>query len=334
MSIATPLTRLLDIEHPVMLAPMGGVAGGALAGAVSNAGGFGFIGSGYADPAIGYGDDWLEAQFAAAGNARVGVGFITWSLARRPRALDAALAHGPRAVFLSFGDASRFAAPVRAAGAKLVMQVQTVAAARAAAELGADIIVAQGGEAGGHGHVRSTLPLVPAVVDAVAPLPVVAAGGIADGRGLAAALMLGATGALIGTGFYAAREALAHPAAKARLVESSGDNTRRGHSVDSVRGLTWPADWTIRTLENDFTSRWSDDDAGLQAALPEEAERYGAAVARGDFDTAIVIAGEAADLVRAEAPAADILARITGEAEALLAAAPGMLDRTRGQAAR
>ena len=252
MSIETPLTQLLNIEHPVMLAPMGGVAGGALAGAVGHAGGFGVIGAGYADPSLGFGDDWLEAQFAAAGNARIGIGFITWSLARRPRALDVALSHEPRAVFLSFGDARRFAGPVKAAGVKLILQVQSVAGAREAAALGADLIVAQGGESGGHGHVRATLPLVSAVVDAVAPVPVVAAGGIADGRGLAAALMLGACGALIGTGFYAASEALAHPTAKARLVAAAGDRTRRGRSVARRAGS--PGQPTGRSAPSKTTS--------------------------------------------------------------------------------
>ena len=138
---------------------------------------------------------------------------------------------------LSFGDPAPFVPPIRAAGARLILQVQTLADARAAAALGADVVVAQGAEAGGHGAKRATLPLVPAVVDAIAPTPVAAAGGIADGRGLAAALVLGAAGVLAGTRFYASREALGHAAAKARLVEGAGDATLRTTVFDLVRGL-------------------------------------------------------------------------------------------------
>ena len=228
MKLSTAVTRLLGIDHPVLLAPMGGVAGGALAGAVSSAGGLGLIGAGYADPAVGWGsDDWIRGEFDAAGDAPVGIGFITWALDRRPGALDAALEFRPRAVMLSFGDVAPYATKIREAGAVLICQVQTLKDARDVAAKGAQIVVAQGTEAGGHGADRATLPLVPAVADAVAPVPVAAAGGIADGRGLAAALMLGAEAALIGTRLWATREALGHPNQKALIERSGGDDTLR-----------------------------------------------------------------------------------------------------------
>jgi len=171
---------------------MGYVSGGALAASVSAGGGLGLVGGGYAEA------DWLERELALSGNQRVGCGFITWALAERPDALGIALGHAPAAVMLSFGDAAPFIAPIQNAGALVICQVQSLAQAREVLAEGADIIVAQGTEAGGHGGARSTLPLVPAVVDLVAAsgrdVPVVAAGGIADGRGLAAALMLGADG--------------------------------------------------------------------------------------------------------------------------------------------
>jgi nitronate monooxygenase len=214
MAISTNLTQRLGVEHPVLLAPMGFVAGGALAAAVSAAGGFGIIGGGYADP------DWLERECAAAGHRPVGCGFITWALAERPASLDVALKHQPAAIMLSFGDAAAFLPKIKRAGALAMCQIQSLAQARAVLREGADIIVAQGTEAGGHGGGRSTLPLVPAVVDMVAgsgrSVPVVAAGGITDGRGLAAALMLGADGVLMGTRFSVASESLAAPGAKAR----------------------------------------------------------------------------------------------------------------------
>ena len=158
MAIRTALTDLLGIACPVLLAPMAFVSGGALAAAVSRAGGLGFLGGGYGDRA------WLEEEASRAGGERVGVGFITWSLARQPELLDRALDRSPPAVWLSFGDARPFAERIKAKSARLVLQVQTVAAAREAKALGADVVVAQGAEAGGHGHTRSTLPLVPAAM--------------------------------------------------------------------------------------------------------------------------------------------------------------------------
>jgi nitronate monooxygenase len=232
---------------------MGNVSGGALASAVTAAGGLGLIGGGYGDA------EWLDRQFAAAGNHRIGCGFITWSLATRPELLDHALAHRPAVLMLSFGDPRPFAAKVKAAGALLLCQVQTLAHLDDALAAGADIIVAQGAEAGGHGGSRATLPFVPEVADIVARRApaaiVVAAGGIADGRGLAASLMLGAEGVLVGTRFYASAEALAHPKAKARMTQARGDETIRTTTIDIVRDLPWPADFTVRAMRNDFVAR-------------------------------------------------------------------------------
>lgn len=159
------LTQTLGIEYPVLSAPMGNVAGGALAAAVSRAGGLGLIGAGYGDRA------WLQRELQNAAGERVGEGFITWALANEPDLLDLALDYKPAAVMFSFGECTPFFARVRAAGAKILCQVQTLHQARQAAQAGADVIVAQGTEAGGHGGGRSTFTLVPAAVDAVAPLP-------------------------------------------------------------------------------------------------------------------------------------------------------------------
>ena len=144
MRLSTAITRLVGIDHPVLLAPMGGVSGGELAGAVSAAGGLGLIGAGYADAAVGFGsDDWIGSEFDKAGNHAVGIGFITWALDRRPGALDVALERQPHAVMLSFGDITPYAAKIREAGAILISQVQTLKDAREAAAKGAQIIVAQ-----------------------------------------------------------------------------------------------------------------------------------------------------------------------------------------------
>jgi len=312
----TALTTLLRITHPLLSAPMAGVAGAGLARAVSRAGGLGFIGGGYGDR------EWLTAQLVGCEGQAFGVGFITWSLHQQPELLDLALAAGPRAVMLSFGDLSPFVERVRGAGAVLVAQVQTVRQARDAAAQGAQLIVAQGGEAGGHGGQRGTLALVPAVVDAVAPLPVVAAGGVADGRGMAAAFMLGACGVLCGTAFYACHESLAHDHAKRRVVAASGDDTLKSTLFDRVRGLDWPeGPWSLRTLRNGYADCWAGDLAAVERDLATHQQRVHDARASGDFDVAPVIAGEAADLVQAARPAAEVVQTMVDGCAALLAAA-------------
>src|SRR5262245_29750142 len=268
MSISTRLTALLGVKHPILLAPMDLVADARLAAAVSGAGGFGIIGGGYGDEA------WLVRELDAAGDARVGVGFITWSLARQPRLLDQVLERRPPAVMLSFGEVQPHAGKIKKAGARLICQVQTVAQARDAAVNGADVLVAQGAEAGGHGIARGTMALVPAVVDAAPDLPVVAAGGIADGRGLAAALMLGADGVLVGTRFYATPESAGLAAAKARMVSASGDHTIRSILFDIARRNVWPAPYTGRVLQNVFSERWRGRETELLQHQEAEAARY------------------------------------------------------------
>ena len=324
--LSTAITRLLGIDHPVLLAPMGGVAGGALAGAVSAAGGLGLIGAGYADPAIGFGsDDWIQGEFAKAGNRAAGIGFITWALDRRPDALDVALECGPRAVMLSFGDIAPYAAKIRDAGAALICQVQTLKDAREAAAKGAQIVVAQGTEAGGHGADRATLPLVPAVADAVAPVPVAAAGGIADGRGLAAALMLGAEAVLVGTRFWATREALGHPNQKALIERSGGDDTLRTKAFDTARGLIWPEPYTGRAIRNAFAETWHGrDDALREEGLPMR-ERFFAAQREGDTEMAVTFAGEGLDLIADRPGAGALVERMVDEAIDALAAAQDRL---------
>jgi nitronate monooxygenase len=320
MAISTALTRLLGIRHPILLAPMGGVAGGRLAAAVTEAGGLGIIGGGYGDPSAGYGgSEFMDREFRAAGNSRFGVGYITWSMAKFPHLFEEALARKPAAFFLSFGDEAPWAQRIKAASIPLICQVQDLEGARRAAAAGADVIVAQGTEAGGHGkQARATLPLVPAIVDVVSPIPVVAAGGIADGRGLAAALMLGASGVLIGTRFWATPEALGSDRAKALLTQASGDDTMRTRVFDVIRRLEWPDEYTGRAIRNTFSSRWHGQEEALAASLAAEAERFWTAMRSGDTATAVVFAGEGLDLIRDIRPAGEIVDEIAQEAEQLL----------------
>lgn len=319
--IETALTRLLGIEHPILLAPMGSAAGGMLAAAVTHAGGLGLIGSGYADSAA------IRKELTAAGNARIGIGLVTWALAERPEALDVALAARPALVMLSFGDPAPYVGAVKDAGCKVMCQVQTLAQAEQAARLGADIIIAQGRDAGGHsGTTRGTMGLVPAVVDAVGPIPVVAAGGIADGRGLAAALALGASGVLMGTRFTASAESLWSKAMKERVVVARGDETAQTRVFDIVRGFAWPREYPGRALRNAFFDKWHHREDALQAARPEAEKAY-VDSAPDDLSLRAVWAGEGVDMVAEVLPAAAIIERVVAEAVTTLQSGMRLLKR-------
>ncbi|HKL04337.1 MAG TPA: nitronate monooxygenase [Roseovarius sp.] len=314
-AMTTRLTDRFGLTAPIVSAPMAMAAGGRLAAAVGGAGGLGFIGGGYCDP------DWIAEQFVEAGNTSVGCGFITWALAAHeaetPGLFDAVLARNPAAVFLSFGDLAPFAARARAAGVPVMAQVQTVQGAIKAVEAGADMIVAQGSEAGGHGASRGTLSLVPEVVDVVAGHALVlAAGGIADGRGLAAALMLGADGVLVGTRFWASQEALVAPGFQRAAVAATGDATLRSSLPDIARGLDWPKPYTVRTLRNAWTDHWQSIPGG--PASPGARGAYAEAVEAGDSAGAPGIAGEAVGLIEDVPPAAEIVARMVAQAQEVL----------------
>ena len=312
----TRLTRALDLRYPVLSAPMAFAGGGALAAAVSQAGGLGLIGGGYGD------DTWLAEQFALARGARVGVGFITWSLRKSPALLTEVLRHKPAAVMLSFGDPRPFADEIRATGARLICQCQDLGHVMDAVEVGADIIVAQGAEAGGHGKQRGTLSLVPEVADYLtrhAPeTPLVAAGGIADGRGLAASLMLGADGVLLGTRLWASDEALVAPGHHAAILETGGDGTVRTEVADIARQIAWPRGFTARIRQNAFTDRWHGREEALRASASSVAPTYRQAFAAGDPENTGVWFGEAAGLIDSIEPAAQIVTRLCAEARALL----------------
>jgi nitronate monooxygenase len=313
MAFATRVTRMLDIQHPILLAPMDQIAGGRLASAVSQAGGLGLLGCAYGNV------DWLEREWAAAGNSRIGCGFITWSLAKDPSLLDRALAHRPAAVMLSFGDPGPFAGAIREAGATLICQVQSLAQAREAVAAGADILVAQGTEAGGHGQTTPLLSLLADIVRDVPGTPVVADGGIADGRGLVAALAHGAEGVLMGTRFYASQEANGHPAAKQRIVDAGAGDTVRSIVFDLSRRIDWPAEFTGRAIRNRHATRWVGREDDMRGNLDDIARDYADARERGDFDIAAVIAGESCALIDDIPTAGEIVERVVTQAEAIVA---------------
>jgi nitronate monooxygenase len=296
------------------------ITGGALAATVSRAGGLGIVGGGYAGTLGGEPD--LEAELARAKAGKFGVGFITWGLARAPKMLTKALQHSPFCVFLSFGDPRPFAAEIRGAGAALICQVQLLSQVDMALEAGAAAIVVQGAEAGGHGGNRSTFPFVPEAADYLKQRSpktlLIAAGGIADGRGLAAALMLGADGVVVGTRLWASAEALTPKAHTDKAIGKSGDSTIRTKVLDALRGVPWPREYSLRFLKNKLTDEWASREAEAFRAFATLSARYAQARAQNDLDTVAVICGEVVGLLRDRPSAESIVKSMAAQAADLL----------------
>ena len=316
----TRLTEAFGIKHPVLCAPMALITGGRLAAAVSDAGGLGVVGGGYAGTLGGEPD--LQQELVHVQGRKFGVGFITWALERAPHLLDQVLAHSPDCVFLSFGDARQFAPQIRRGGAKLICQVQSLSHVDQAIEAGADVIVAQGTEAGGHGARRSTMPFVPEVADYLARKSpatlLLAAGGIADGRGLAAALMLGADGVVVGTRFWASAEALTPTLVTDRARHFTGDDTVRTTAIDALRGVPWPDEFSFRFINNKLASEWAHREAEAKAEFGSLAAAFADARSRQDFDVVAVVAGECIGLIHDRPNAATILDAMVKQAQTLL----------------
>lgn len=337
--IATRLTERLGLDLPLMLAPMALAGGGELAAACARAGAFGLVGGGYGDL------DWTRREWSVATQRlantaaaqHIGCGFITWKLDQDASALDWVLDQPlqPKAIFLSFGDPRPYGQRIARAGARLICQIQTMAQLPQAVEAGAEIIVAQGGAAGGHGAAaataRSVMVFVPEAADwlaANAPdVLLLGAGGIGDGRGLAALLMLGADGALIGSRLWASQEALPAPAAKEQAVAASGDDTARSPIFDVLRRKDWPAEYDFRALRNALHRAWEGRESELRADPAAARTVFDAAVAAGDFSGANVTVGEVTGLIRDIPPAGEVLHRIAAEAEQVLGGAGRFIRR-------
>ena len=324
----TRFSTAFGLTTPIALAPMALATGGALAAACANAGALGLLGGGYGDL------PWVQREHALAlrlmpeAAPRLGCGFITWKLDEDASALDWLLdqAHTPAALMLSFGDPRPYAARLAARGVPLICQIQQLAQLPACLEAGAAVIVAQGAEAGGHGmnslNGRSSFSLVPEVADALAARApdtmLLAAGGIADGRGLAAARVLGADGVLLGSRLWASAESLASAGAVNAALAASGDDTARSAVFDILRRKNWPAPYDFRALRNGLHRQWEARVDALRAAPDAARADYDAGVAAADFDRAHVTVGEAVGLLHDAPPAAELIARITREAEDLL----------------
>jgi len=290
-----------------MSAPMAMHSGGTLAAAVSAAGGLGAFGGIHATEP----PSWVEAQ-AALVRARThkpfAIGFITAFLELAGGHFDAALAAQPDAIALSFGDPGPWGRRVKEAGIALICQVQTLADAELAMGAGADVLVAQGTEAGGHTGTMAMLPLLAAVADAFPDVPLLAAGGVGDGRTLAAALVAGADGAWLGTAFLATPEAIEigedH---KESIVRSDGGDTVFTRAYDIASGLPWPAAIGERVRRDAFTDEWTEREAELRASKVQPSGRP-------------VLYGQSAAFVDAIRPAGDVVRSVSADAERVLRA--------------
>ena len=318
--IRTPLTRWFDLDTPVIGAPMAGVSGGELARAVSAAGGLGMIGISGNHSA-----DFVTEQCAvpAADLLPFGVGLMIWVLETRPDLLEATIAAGPSLVSVSFGDPAPYVGPLHDAGIAVCAQVNTAADIQRALDAGIDIVVAQGSEAGGHTGRRAMLPLLQEALT-MTDRPVVAAGGIATGRGMAAALVAGAAGVWIGTPLLSCTEGLNAPSLRERVRAAGGDETVLTRAFDVAEGAAWPERWPGRALANDFSREWHGREDELRET-PDARRLVVEGRRTGDPASAPVYAGESVGLVTTERSATEVVRELDAEAVKALAGAAKLI---------
>lgn len=322
MVMRTALTQLLGLDVPVIAAPMAGVADARLAAAVSRAGALGCIGVGSTNTA-----DWVDAQLASirASDVPFGIGFMAWALEADPAPFERALAAGPALVAVSFGEVTRWVARARDAGAIVAVQAGTPDEAVAAERAGASVVVARGGEAGGHGRNEvATLPLLQEVLDSVS-VPVLAAGGISGARGLAAVVAAGAAGAWVGTAFAGCTEATSSSTARRAMDGAGAADTVYGRVFDIAQRLAWPTEFGGRALRNEFTRAWIGHDADLEALVVRQDDDPDVTVtadmararAGADVSMAPVYCGQGVGRIRVDVSAADVVAEFTRAADLL-----------------
>ncbi len=318
--LATDWSRTVGLSAPILNAPMGGVAGGRLASAVSAAGGLGMIGVGSA------GSVSLlkrEVAFPQGSGQRFGIGILDWALADDPQLLEAALTASPAMISVSFGDDWAWTRRVHDAGIVAMTQVSSVEEARQAADAGVEVLVARGAEGGGHGApMVGTLPLLEGVLDAVS-VPVLAAGGISTARGLAAVLAAGASGAWMGTAFAACPESLTSDVARSELVAATATDTTTTRVFDIALGYPWPARFPERVIRNEFWAKWAGNEEALMADR-EAMSAYVAARASGERGAAHVDAGQGVGAITRSRSAADVVELLcSGAIDLLHVWAPG-----------
>jgi NAD(P)H-dependent flavin oxidoreductase YrpB (nitropropane dioxygenase family) len=314
--IHTRICDLLGIAHPIVLGGMGSATTAPLVAAVSNAGGFGTLGTSAFNAAT------LDVEIASIRERTdkpFGVNHLLFqiqedmfvvTLRAKPTLTAFAWARKDQNLRDYFQRAHD-------AGSKVMYMAGEVPEALRAADAGADVLVAQGTEAGGHVGWMASLPLVPMMVTAVAPLPVLCAGGIADGRGLAAALALGAEGALLGTRFMATPEAPIHPNYKQAIVKSDGHDTVLTEIPDLASQRVWPGAMS-RAQRNKFIERWAGREWALRQNASEIGQQVTAARAAGDIDNAPLSFGHDAGLIDSIKSVREVVQDIVTEAEKII----------------
>jgi nitronate monooxygenase len=314
----TPWSRSFGLRVPIVNAPMGGVAGGRLAASVTAAGGLGMIGMGSAATRESLKTE-LRHVLGALGSGAFGIGLVDWVMRTQAGLLEDALAALPMLLSVSFGTDWSWVAPARDAGIVTATQVYDGDGARRAADAGVDILVARGSEGGGHGDVRlATLPLLDTVLDAVS-LPVLAGGGVASARALAAVLAAGASGAWVGTRLAACPEALTGDVSRRALIAARATDTSITRVFDVAQGLPWPTRFPSRVLANDFVARWTGREDALAADRPARDE-LAASIAAEDLRIAPVDAGQGVGMIDDDAPVAEVIEKMCSGAARLLAA--------------
>jgi NAD(P)H-dependent flavin oxidoreductase YrpB (nitropropane dioxygenase family) len=325
--IRTPVCDLLDIEHPIALGGMGSASSPAMTAAVSRAGGLGAMGCHYLTP-----EQVRERTNATRKetNKPFGLNFLLFDV--REDSFAEALDLRPAVMQFAWARQDQDLKPYfdrsHEAGCTVTYMAGAVKEAERAVEAGADVIIAQGSEGGGHVGWMGSMPLIPMVVDAVGEsVPVLAAGGFADGRGLVAALSLGAQGILLGTRFLASVESPLHPNFKQAIVDSDGHDTQLSEIPDIAAGQVWPGAMT-RSRRNAFIERWAGREWALRQHRAEAIAKLRMAREAGDVDEGPLSMGQDAGLIRDILPSGEIVARIAREAEQILKERlPAMLRR-------
>jgi len=307
--LSTPWSTNFGLRVPIVNAPMGGVAGGRLAAAVTAAGGLGMVGMGSVATRE------LLAEQLQHVDGRFGIGMVDWVMRNESGLLEDALAARPALLSVSFGTEWSWVAKAHDAGIPTVTQVYDSTGARRAVDAGVDILVARGSEGGGHGEDKlGLLPLLDAVLDAVS-VPVLAGGGVASARSLAAVLAAGASGAWVGTRLSACPEALTGDTGRRALVRATETETAVTRVFDVAKGLPWPARFPSRVLANDFVEHWTGHEEALDAGACDE---LAAAIAAGDCRIAPVDAGQGVGMIHDDATVADVIDEMCTGAEELL----------------
>lgn len=310
--LSTEWSRAFGLRVPIVNAPMGGVAGGRLAAAVTAAGGLGMIGMGSTATRTSLAE---QLQHVAE---RFGIGLVDWVMRSEPGLFEDALAARPALLSVSFGTDWSWVGKAHDCGIVTATQVYDAVGARAAADGGVDVLVARGAEGGGHGQPGlATLPLLDSVLDAVS-VPVLAGGGIASARSLAAVLAAGASGAWVGTRLAACPEALTGAASRRALIAAAETDTRITRVFDVAAGLPWPQRFPSRVLANEFVARWTGKEDALDTDRPARAE-LAAAIATDDLRIAPVDAGQSVGMIRDDAPVGEVIEAMCSGAQELLA---------------